>query len=70
MRRIEQTGPFKRDFKRESKGPHREFLAREFVGIVRAIAKDDVLPAKHPSNTSLARIIPLAHDGERRDLGV
>ena len=31
MRTIERTGQFKRDFKRETKGSHRETLQREFA---------------------------------------
>ena len=40
MRRIERTGQFKRDFKRESKGQHRETLRRDFIEIVAALASD------------------------------
>jgi mRNA interferase YafQ len=43
MREIRQTPTFKRDLKRESKGQHRAFLARQFVDIVRALASDEPL---------------------------
>jgi mRNA interferase YafQ len=47
MRSIEQTGQFRRDYKRKSKGPHRETLASEFVVIVTALANDQPLAEKH-----------------------
>jgi len=31
MRTIEQTGQFKRDYKRETKGSHRQTLASDFI---------------------------------------
>jgi mRNA interferase YafQ len=34
MRTIEQTGQFRRDYKREAKGSHRQTLANEFIAIV------------------------------------
>lgn len=47
MRRIEQTGPFKRDLKRESRGQHRSFLARQFVALIQTLANDEPLAARH-----------------------
>lgn len=47
MRTIKQTGQFKRDLKREAKGPHRATLAKDFVGIIEALAKDEPLAEKH-----------------------
>lgn len=49
MRTIERTGQFKKDFKRELKGPHRADLAPGglFVKIVTALALDEPLAAKH-----------------------
>ena len=47
MRTIEQSGQFKRDLKRETKGPHRVTLAKDFVRLVEALAKDEPLPEKH-----------------------
>lgn len=44
MRTIERTTAFKRDYKREAKGPHRtdlDMLLREIVG---ALAYDQALP--------------------------
>ena len=46
MRRIEQTRQFKRDYKREAKGPHRESLANDFMLIVKALANDQPLAEK------------------------
>jgi mRNA interferase YafQ len=43
MREIKQTATFKRDLKRESKGPYRAFLANQFVNIVRVLANDEPL---------------------------
>jgi len=40
MRRIEQTKRFKRDLKREAKGPHRALLASGFVNMVETLARD------------------------------
>lgn len=40
MRTIEQTGQFKRDYKRETKGPHRQTLASDFIAIITALAHD------------------------------
>ncbi len=47
MRTIEQTSRFKRDYKREAKGPHRQTLASDFVAVVTALANDQVLADKH-----------------------
>ncbi len=47
MRTVEQTTQFKRDLKREAKGQYRAALARDFVGIVEMLAKDEPLTDKH-----------------------
>ena len=47
MRTIEQTGQFRRDYKRKTKSPHRETLASEFVAIVTALANDQRLAERH-----------------------
>ena len=47
MRTIKQSGQFKRDLKREAKGPHRQALQRDFVTIVAALANDQPLPEKY-----------------------
>jgi mRNA interferase YafQ len=47
MRKIEQSGQFKRDLKREGKGPHRQILQREFVAIVAKLAADEPLEPRH-----------------------
>ena len=46
MRTIERTGQFKRDYKREAKGPHRETLQAHFVAVVSALASDQPLQAR------------------------
>jgi mRNA interferase YafQ len=47
MRTIRQSGQFKRDLKREAKGPHRQTLQREFVRLVEALANDQSLAEKY-----------------------
>ncbi len=47
MRAIKQTSQFKRDLKREAKGPHRVVLAQDFIEIVRSLACDEPLTEKH-----------------------
>jgi mRNA interferase YafQ len=47
MRRIERTGTFKRDYKREIKGPHREALHSVFAAVVTALATDQKLADRH-----------------------
>jgi len=47
MRKIEHTNQFKRDYKRELKGPHRNTLAKEFFEILEALVNDSPLAAKH-----------------------
>ena len=43
MRTIEQTGQFKRDYKREAKGAHRQTLASDFTAVITALANDQPL---------------------------
>lgn len=47
MRRIERTGQFKRDYKRESKGQRRATLDAELVPVVTALAIDQPLEPRH-----------------------
>ncbi len=47
MRRIERVGRFKRDYKRERKGRHRETLRADLAAIVRLLAADAPLEARH-----------------------
>ena len=47
MRTIKQSGQFKRDLKRESKGQHRQILQSEFVSIIAALAADSPLESRH-----------------------
>ena len=47
MRTIEPTGQFKRDFKREAKGPHRQTLQVDLTDIITALANDLPLTDKH-----------------------
>jgi len=47
MRTIERTTQFKRDYKRESKGQHRQVLADDFREILTAIADDQPRAEKY-----------------------
>ena len=47
MRRIEYTNQFKRDYKRQSKGPHAVSFESEFRDIVNALACDEPLQPRH-----------------------
>jgi mRNA interferase YafQ len=47
MRKIELTTAFKRDFKREGKGPHRAVLDIDLKQVIAALACDVPLAAKH-----------------------
>lgn len=47
MRKIEITTAFRRDFKRESKGPHRDILDTDLKKIIALLAGDMPLPARH-----------------------
>jgi mRNA interferase YafQ len=47
MRRIERTNRFKRDYKREAKGPHRLTLKNAFTEVLTILANDQVLAEKY-----------------------
>ena len=47
MRTIKQTSQFKRDLKRELKGPHRQSLQTHFLSLVEALALDKPLDAHY-----------------------
>ena len=47
MRTIERTGQFKRDYKREKKGRHRETLDRDLVAVLNALAGDQPLDIRY-----------------------
>ena len=47
MRTIERTSQFKRDYKREAKGPHRKTLEGDFIDVVTTLANDQPLVEKH-----------------------
>jgi mRNA interferase YafQ len=46
MRSIKQTGAFKRDLKRESKGIYKDALKTDFPAVLVMLAKDQPLPDK------------------------
>ena len=50
-RTIQQTTHFKRDLKRESKGPNKGILSQEFVKIVWTLANDIPLNAKYSDHS-------------------
>ncbi len=47
MRTIEYTGQFKRDFKREKKGQHRDVLADALGAVIQTLANDQPLEPRH-----------------------
>ena len=47
MRTIEQTGQFRRDYKREAKGSNRQTLENELIAIITDLANDQSLPEKN-----------------------
>ena len=47
MRTIERSSAFKRDYKRELKGPYRATLAKELVEVLTALAMDQPLAEKY-----------------------
>jgi len=46
MRTIERTSQFKRDYKREMKGRHRDVLGKELIGVLQTLANNEALAAK------------------------
>jgi len=46
MRAIEQTGQFKRDYKREARGRYRLTLAEDFTAALKLLASDQPLPER------------------------
>jgi len=51
VRKIEQTGRFKRDLKREARGQHRATLEDDLLPLVDALANDQPLEARHRDHT-------------------
>jgi mRNA interferase YafQ len=47
MRTIERSGQFKRDYKREEKGQHRDTLDAVFLPVLHALAHDLPLEPRH-----------------------
>ncbi len=47
MREIERPGSFKRDYKREAKGPHRKVLDELLVPVLKALATDQPLDKRY-----------------------
>lgn len=47
MRTIEWTGQFKRDYKRELKGPHRRAVEGEMFALLEQLAADQPLSEKY-----------------------
>lgn len=47
MRKIERTSQFKRDYKREAKGPHRATLEQNLVETVKTLATDQTLAERY-----------------------
>jgi mRNA interferase YafQ len=47
MRTISQTTQFKKDYKRETRGPHRPALDADFIPLLSLLANDQTLPEKY-----------------------
>lgn len=47
MRKIDPTGQFRRDYKREAKGQHRATLDANLVPVLEALARDQPLEPRH-----------------------
>jgi mRNA interferase YafQ len=47
VRAIERSTQFKRDYKRESKGPYRSSLDADLIAILRMMAADELLPVRY-----------------------
>lgn len=47
MRTIKRTGRFKKDYKREAKGQHRQSLDADFLAVVRFLADDEPLAERY-----------------------
>jgi mRNA interferase YafQ len=47
MRKIEQTGQFRRDYKREKKGQHRTTLDNDFTPVLTSLMNDYPLDTRH-----------------------
>lgn len=43
---IERTSQFKRDYKREMKGRHRDVLGKELIGVLQTLSDNEPLTAK------------------------
>lgn len=47
MRKIENTGQFKRDYKREAKGIHKKTLASDLETVLKLLSANKNLPTKY-----------------------
>jgi mRNA interferase YafQ len=47
MRRIDRTNQFKRDYKREKKGRHRDDLDHDLLAVIALLVADETLPDRH-----------------------
>jgi mRNA interferase YafQ len=47
MRKIENTGQFKRDYKREAKGIHKKTLASDLETVLKLLSANKNLPGKY-----------------------
>ena len=47
MRKIDPTGQFKRDYKREAKGQHRATLDIDLKPVLEALVRDQTLDPRH-----------------------
>ena len=47
MREQEESGRFRRDFRRVSRGPYASILKTDFLYVIRLLSRDEKLPPKH-----------------------
>ena len=57
MRTVRRTRPFRRDYRREQRGRHREVLDTELDKIVRLLAADEALPLEYDDHALIGNWI-------------
>ena len=75
MRKIERTGQFKQDYKRELKARHRATLETTFVDVLMGLINNQPLPEKHRDHAltghcriAIVREAALVRGGSRQRL--
>jgi hypothetical protein len=68
MRKIEWTGQLKRDYKRESKGPHRATLDADLLPFVESLANNQPLAPRHRGRAGVRVVWTPEAQQDRADL--